>query len=126
MRASTRWKAVNVGTVLAGRTDADDDHVVVVYCGSSPDCSRTMYSAYQSGQFASCCPAALLVLAVGGLRTPKRAGQVACGAERSRGVADVMFVPNWTEHPEPGGVNWTTRKPLSKWKSASSRHPSLP
>ena len=29
------------------------------------------------------------------------------------GAADVMFVPNWTEHPEPGGVNWTTRKPLS-------------
>jgi hypothetical protein len=39
------------------------------------------------------------------------------------GAAEVMFVPNWTEHPEPGGVNWTTRKPLSKPKSASSRHP---
>jgi hypothetical protein len=35
----------------------DDDHVVVVHCGSSsPDCSRTMYSAYQSGQFLSACP----------------------------------------------------------------------
>ena len=42
------------------------------------------------------------------------------------GAADVMFVPNWIEHPEPGGVNWTTRKPLSKGKSASSLHPSLP
>src|SRR4051794_35986428 len=35
----------------------DDNHVVVVHCGSSsPDCSRTMYSAYQSGQFLSACP----------------------------------------------------------------------
>jgi hypothetical protein len=42
------------------------------------------------------------------------------------GPADVMCVPNWTEHPEPGGVNWTTRKPLSKRKSASSRQPSFP
>ena len=41
------------------------------------------------------------------------------------GAADVIFVPNWIEHPEPGGVNWTTRKPLSKAKSASSRHPRL-
>ena len=41
------------------------------------------------------------------------------------GVAVVIFVPNWTEHPEPGGVNWTTRNPLSNGKSASSRHPSF-
>jgi hypothetical protein len=35
----------------AGRA-ADDDHFAVVYFGSSsPACSRTMYSAYQSGQF---------------------------------------------------------------------------
>jgi hypothetical protein len=34
-----------------------------------------------------------------------------------------MFVPNWIEHAEPGGVNWTTRKPLSNGKSASSRQP---
>jgi len=40
------------------------------------------------------------------------------------GAAEVIFVPNWTELPEPGGVNCTTRKPLSKEKSASSRHPS--
>jgi hypothetical protein len=33
------------------------EHQVFVHCGnSSPDCSRTMYSAYQSGQFASRCP----------------------------------------------------------------------
>src|ERR1700730_15247811 len=37
-----------------------------------------------------------------------------------------MFVPNWMEHAEPGGVYWTTRKPLSNAKSASSRHPKLP
>jgi hypothetical protein len=41
------------------------------------------------------------------------------------GAAEVMFVPNWTQHAEPGGVNRTTRKPLSKGKSASSRHPRL-
>ena len=41
------------------------------------------------------------------------------------GAADVIFVPNCTEHPDPGGVNCTTRKPLSNGKSASSRHPSL-
>ena len=42
---------------LAGRAGADDDHVVVVHFGSSsPVCSRTMYSAYQSGQFGSACP----------------------------------------------------------------------
>jgi hypothetical protein len=41
------------------------------------------------------------------------------------GAAEVMLVPNWIGHAEPGGVNWTTRKPLSKGKSASSLHPSL-
>ena len=41
------------GAVLARRAAADDDHVVVAaHVGSSsPACSRTMYSAYQSGQF---------------------------------------------------------------------------
>ena len=28
------------------------------------------------------------------------------------GAADVILVPSWTEHPEPGGVNWTTWKPF--------------
>ena len=41
------------------------------------------------------------------------------------GAAEVILLPNWTEEPEPGGVNWTTRKPLSKGKSAASLHPSL-
>ncbi len=36
------------------------------------------------------------------------------------GAADVSFVPNWTEHPELGGVNWTT--PGGVW---SGLHPSL-
>src|SRR5258705_7036412 len=48
----------------AGLARPDDDGVVVFHCGSaSPLCSRTMYSAYQSGQLASrwpvrfsCCP----------------------------------------------------------------------
>jgi hypothetical protein len=26
------------------------------------------------------------------------------------GAADVRFTPNWTELPEPGGVNWIRRK----------------
>ena len=35
-------------------------------------------------------------------------------------------VPNWIEHPEPGGVNWTTRKSSPTAKSASSRQPRPP
>ena len=32
----------------------DDDGVEMLHCGNSlPDCSAAMYSAYQSGQFAS-------------------------------------------------------------------------
>src|SRR5438270_7685818 len=35
----------------------DDDGVEMLHCGNSlPDCSAAMYSAYQSGQFASRCP----------------------------------------------------------------------
>jgi hypothetical protein len=35
----------------------DDDHVVIVHCGSSvPACSATIYAAYQAGQFSSRCP----------------------------------------------------------------------
>ena len=46
-----------------------------------------MYAAYQSGQFAIALPDALLVLAVGGLRTPKRARQIVRRCEgRRRGV----------------------------------------
>ena len=50
-----------------------------------------MYVAYQSGQF--CLADALLLLAVGGRRTPKRARQVACGAERSHARVDVSGKP---------------------------------
>ena len=28
------------------------------------------------------------------------------------GAAAVTFLPKMTEHPEPGGVNWITRKSL--------------
>src|SRR6185369_2135775 len=39
------------------RDAVDDDQVLVVYRGNSlPDCSATMYAAYQSGQFSSRCP----------------------------------------------------------------------
>jgi hypothetical protein len=36
------------------------------------------------------------------------------------GAADVRFFPNWTEHPEPGGVSWTTPGGVT-----SSLHPRL-
>jgi hypothetical protein len=41
------------------------------------------------------------------------------------GAAEVILLPNWAEEPEPGGVNWTIRMPLSKGKSAASLHPGL-
>ena len=46
------------GAVLPRRAGTDHDDVVVrCHVGSScPACSRTMYSAYQSGQSASACP----------------------------------------------------------------------
>ena len=39
------------------------------------------------------------------------------------GAAAVTFLPKMTEHREPGGVNWITRKSSPAAKSASSRHP---
>jgi hypothetical protein len=36
------------------------------------------------------------------------------------GAADVRVLPNWTEHQEPGGVNWTTMGGVT-----SSLHPSF-
>jgi hypothetical protein len=38
------------------------------------------------------------------------------------GAADVRFVPNWIEHAEPGGVNWTMPEPGGV---TSCRHPRL-
>ena len=77
-----------------GRAAADDDDVVVAHVGSSvPACSATMYAAYQSGQFASRLPGALLVLAVGGRRTPKRARQVRRGCECRLGGVDPAGQP---------------------------------
>jgi len=35
-------------------------------------------------------------------------GQPALAVGDNSGAADVRFGPNWTEHAEPGGVNWTT------------------
>src|SRR6266446_6753394 len=39
------------------------------------------------------------------------------------GAAFVTLLPKWMEHCEPGGVSWTTRKPSTPGKSASSRQP---
>jgi hypothetical protein len=56
-RMDRRDARQRAGALLARRTAADDDNVVAAHVGSSlPACSRTMYSAYQSGQSASCWP----------------------------------------------------------------------
>src|SRR5258705_9518703 len=41
------------------------------------------------------------------------------------GAAAVTFLPKMTEHQEPGGVNWITRKSSPAAKSASSLQPRL-
>jgi hypothetical protein len=41
------------------------------------------------------------------------------------GAAVVTFLPKITDHPEPGGVNWTPRQSSPAVKSASTLHPSL-
>ena len=41
-------------------------------------------------------------------------------------AAAVTFLPKMTEHPEPGGVNWITRKSSPAAKSASSLQPKPP
>jgi len=38
-----------------------------------------------------------------------------------RGIAAVTPLPNEIEDPEPGGVNWTTRKSFPITMSSSSR-----
>ena len=37
------------------------------------------------------------------------------------GSADVRFVPNWTEHPDPDGVNWTMPEPGGVTSSTATR-----
>ncbi|MER6429221.1 hypothetical protein ABT272_15915 [Streptomyces sp900105245] len=53
------------------------------------------------------------------------AGRVDIGDDQiflpERGAADVRPVPNWTEHAEPCGVNWTT--PGGVWSSLQPRRP---
>ena len=41
------------------------------------------------------------------------------------GSAEVRPVPKMIELPDPGGVNWSTRKSSLTARSASSRHPRL-
>src|SRR6267142_2217566 len=56
-RASDRGNYYGVLAIYAKGSAAIDDVVAAAHVGSSlPACSRTMYSAYQSGQFASCWP----------------------------------------------------------------------
>jgi hypothetical protein len=42
---------------------------------------------------------------------------------RGSALEQTVKAENWTELPEPGGVNWTRRKLLPAERSASSRHP---
>ena len=51
-------------------------------------------------------------------------GTTRYGPVADPGGAEVSFVPNWIEHSDPCGVNWTIRNPCSSAKSASSRQPS--
>ena len=69
------------GAVLARRAAAEDDDVVVAaHVGSSsPACSRTMYSAYQSGQCCVGLAGPLLVLAVCCRRALQRLRQLLGG-----------------------------------------------
>jgi hypothetical protein len=46
-------------------------------------------------------------------------------ASAEPGAASVSPLPNVTEHPEPGGVNWTMRMASSGATSSSSLHPRL-
>jgi hypothetical protein len=55
-------------------------------------------------------PGALLVLAVGGLRTPERARQVACGAERSRGRVDASGQPRRDLPQQPAVAVWVAER----------------
>jgi len=41
-------------------------------------------------------------------------------------VSRVTFLPKMTEQPEPGGVNWITRKSVPLFVVCVERHPSLP
>ena len=98
------------GAVLARRAAAEDDDVVVAaHVGSSsPARSRTMYSAYQSGQSGSRLPDSLLVLAVC-RRGPRSAlGEVrrrldmswASSALSGRAAGVVI---SWSSQPLPSG-----------------------
>ncbi len=88
--------------------DADEDHVLVVHCGSSPPaCSATMYAAYQSGQFssrwppvrASCSPCAFDARRIALARSLTDAKVVA--AESMRPGSRV--VSSWNSQPLPSG-----------------------
>jgi hypothetical protein len=42
------------------------------------------------------------------------------------GAADVIFVPNWIEQPEPGGVNWTTPEAVVEGEVGVEPPPEVP
>ena len=82
-------------TVCPSSSGSRDSAVSVAHVGSSvPPCSATMYSAYQSGQFASASPIRCLVLAVGGRRPPHRARQIRCRHVRRLAGIDPAWQPD--------------------------------
>jgi sulfate permease, SulP family len=100
--------------------------VLVTYCGSpSPDCSRTMYSAYQSGQFGSaspvsfsCCPCAFAARIIAWARS--RADAYVASPVTRPGS---RFVTSCSTQPLPSGsLNETSSRLASSgldWKRLS-------
>src|SRR5580692_10723534 len=90
-----------------GGAVAQDGRVVVIHFGGSwPACSRTMYSAYQSGQFesacpvrASCCPWAAAARRSALARSFADAKVVVAGSTRPAS----RVVISWNSQPLPSG-----------------------
>src|SRR5215471_14199197 len=103
------------GAVLAGCPAAQNDHVVVAHVGSSvPACSATMYSAYQSGQFASaapmrfsCSPWATSARRIALARSLAEPNDVAAGSTRPGS----RVVTSWNSQPLPSGSLNDTNEP---------------
>src|SRR5262249_40192666 len=93
--------------VLSGRAAAEHDHVVVAaHEGSfSPDCSLTMYSAYQSGQFSSRCPVRFSCspCAADARRSAIASSDVEANAAPASTRPGRRAVISWNSQPLPSG-----------------------
>src|SRR5450755_3422520 len=104
------------GGMLARSASTEDDHVVVHRHdgSSSPACSRTMYSAYQSGQSgsarpmrASCSPCAAAARCSAVERSLAVANDVAAGSTRPGS----RVVISWNTQPLPSGSSKVANDP---------------